>query len=111
MSQDLGLQQIVDTPTRGTSLLDLFFTNKPDLVNDCNLLAGLGDHEAVSIKNSLFIKKKKPTKRKILLWNRADVNKIKEKTHAFRNTFLEKFSINSNVNEIWDHIKKEIFTI
>ena len=97
MSQDLGLQQIVDTPTRGTSLLDLFFTNKPDLVNDCNLLAGLGDHEAVSIKNSLFIKKKKPTKRKILLWNRADVNKIKEKTHAFRNTFLEKFSVNSNV--------------
>ena len=100
MSQNLGLQQIVDFPTRGTSLLDLFFTNKPDLVTNCELLAGLGDHEAVSIKNSLFIKKKKPTKRKILLWNRADVNKIKEKTHTFRNTFLKKFSTSSNVNEM-----------
>ena len=49
MSQDLGLQQIVDFPTRGTSLLDVFFTNKPDLVNNCKLLAGLGDHGAVNI--------------------------------------------------------------
>ena len=111
MSQDLGLQQIVDFPTRGTSLLDIFFSNKPDLVNSCKLLSGLGDHEAVSIKNSLFIKKKKPTKRKILLWNRADVNKIKEKTHTFRTTFLNKFSTNSNVDEMWDYIKKEIFSI
>ena len=111
MSQNLGLQQIVDFPTRGTSLLDLFFTNKPDLVSNCELLAGLGDHEAVSIKNSLFIKKKKPTKRKILLWNRADVNKIKEETHAFRNTFLKTFSTSSNVNEMWEYIKKEIFNI
>ena len=61
-----------------------YFTNKPDLVTNCELLAGLGDHEAVSIKNSLFIKKKEQTKRKILLWNRADVNKIKEKIHTFR---------------------------
>ena len=76
MSQNLGLQQIVDFPTRGISLLDLFFTNKLDLVTNCKLLAGLGDYEAVSIKNSLFIKKKTSTKQKILLWNRADVYKI-----------------------------------
>ena len=111
MSQDLGLQQLVDFPTRGTSILDLFFTNKPDLVNECRLLSGLGDHEAVSIKNSLFLKRKKPTKRKILLWNRADVNKMKEKTHAFRTTFLDTFSADSDVNEMWDYIKKEIFSI
>ena len=79
-----------------------------NLVSNCELLAGLGDHDAVSIKNSLFVKKKKPSKRKILLWNRADVNKIKEKTNAFRNTFLKKFSTRSNVNEMWEYIKKNL---
>ena len=51
MSQDLGLQQIVDFPTHGTSLLELFITNKPDLVNNCELLIGVGDHDTVTIEN------------------------------------------------------------
>jgi hypothetical protein len=71
-AHDLGLTQIVDIPTRGTSILDLFFTNSPDLSRKCNLLAGLGDHEIIEIKSLLYPLRKKPIKRKIHLWNRVD---------------------------------------
>ena len=55
----LVYKKIVDFSTRGTYVLDLFITNKPDLVNNCELLNGVGDNEAVIIENSLYINKRK----------------------------------------------------
>ena len=78
MAQDLGLSQVIDTPTRGTSFLDLLFSNRPDLVKNCKLLAGLGDHEAVRVQLALQVIRKKPTKRRIQLWNRVDETKLKK---------------------------------
>merc|ERR1711974_169695 len=46
MSQDLGLHQLVDFPTRGTATLDLLFTSHPSFAKKCSPLSGLGDHEA-----------------------------------------------------------------
>ena len=59
MSQDLGLCQIVDFPTRGTSILDLLFTNHPDLIKKCYPISGLGDHDVVRINSSLQAYRKK----------------------------------------------------
>ena len=53
MSSDLCLDQIVDFPTRDTAILDLIFTNRPDIAKTPKLLAGLGDHEADTHKISL----------------------------------------------------------
>ena len=111
MAQDLGLSQIIDFPTRGTSILDLLFSNRPDLVKNCKLLAGLGDHEAVRVQLALQIIRKKPTQRRIQLWNRVDESKLKNDAHKFRSTFLEKFSVKDNVLEMWDFIKAEINAI
>ena len=108
MSLDLGLNQIVDFPTRGASILNVLFTNRPDITKHPKLLAGLGDHEAVSLKIALQPIRKKPTKRKIFLWSKADESKIKEASLTFRTNFLNLFSTQCNVNDIWDYIKKEI---
>ena len=107
MSQDLGLSQINNNPTRGTSILDLLFTNNPDYVKNCNLLAGLGDHEVIQAKISLDPIRKKPTKRRIHLWNRVDEAKIQEDTHELRNRFLILFSASDSVIDMWNFIKKE----
>ena len=111
MAQDLGLTQVIDVPTRGTSFLDLLFSNKPDLVKKVDLLAGLGDHEAVKVEIRLSIIRKKPTKRRIQLWNRVDAIKMKIDVEKFRSNFLDNFTCKNNVNDIWNHIKKEITSL
>ena len=111
MSQDLGLTQIVDIPTRGTSLLDLLFTNHPDLVKKCYPISGLGDHEVVRINSSLQAPRKKPTKRRIQLWNKVDVSKLKEEVLALSTNFLKKFSPSDNVLDIWNFLKIEFYKI
>ena len=49
MIQDLGAEQMVDFPTRKDNILDIFVTNRPSLVNKCNPIPGLGDHDIVLI--------------------------------------------------------------
>ena len=91
MAHDLSLNQIVDTSTRGTAILDLIFTNRPDLIKNPKPLAGLGDHEIVSHKISLQPIRKKPAKREILLSSKIDVSKLRKDTQTFRTKFLRTF--------------------
>ena len=41
---DIGLRQINDQPTRGDGILDIFLTNRPNLVTRNSTIPGLGDH-------------------------------------------------------------------
>ena len=56
---DAGLCQIVDKPTRGKNILDIFLTNCPDLIKAKTIVSGLGDHDAVQIDSSLRLRRKK----------------------------------------------------
>jgi hypothetical protein len=40
LEEDLGLIQSVNFPTRGQHLLDVFFTNRPSLINRCEPIPG-----------------------------------------------------------------------
>ena len=111
MSQDLGLSQIVDIPTRGPNILDIFFTNHPLFMSKCQLIAGLSDHEIIKIETSLHPRRKKPAKRKIQLWSKVDETEIKKDVLDFKDKFVQSFSAHSNINLIWTHIKTEISTI
>ena len=44
-----GFQQLVDKPTRGENILDLFFTNNEYLVQHVNVQLGISDREYVEI--------------------------------------------------------------
>lgn len=44
-----NLEQIVSFPTRKDHVLDLFMTNRPSLVNRCEPLPGIVDHDIVYI--------------------------------------------------------------
>ncbi|MCP3930316.1 MAG: hypothetical protein GY705_14575 [Bacteroidetes bacterium] len=108
MSQDLGFSQIINLPTRGDSILDLLFTNIPNFVLDYSILPGLGDHDLIKVKANLQPIRKKPTKRRIHLWNRVDESKILNDTFNFRQKFTTLFSTSDNPQDMWDFIKPNI---
>ena len=110
---DLGLSQSVTDPTRGNNILDLFFTNNSNLIKKCSVISGVSDHEAVVIESKLFIKTKKPIKREIRLWNKADMTKMKTDAKNFCNIFKLSHSHNKNVNinEMWSCVKKNLHQI
>ncbi len=111
MAQDLCLNQIVNFPTRKDSILDLFFTNRPEIIKSPKPLAGISDHDIVSLKIILKPIFKKPAKRKILLWSKADDSALLASTKLLKDKLFKTFDCKSNVIEIWDFIKKEITNI
>ena len=106
MAQDLFLNQIVDKPTRGKSILDLLFTNRPNIFKKSDHLSGPGDHLVplhTIILKPIF---KKPAQRKIFLWSKADLSKIIESTQVLKSNFFKLFDKTSSVLDIWDYRKK-----
>ena len=51
-----GLFQVVDTPTRGSNILDIFLTNRPSLIVACETVDGISDHKAVMVKSTIMVK-------------------------------------------------------
>ena len=72
----------------------------PHLINKCQVLAALGDHEIVRILASIRPPMKKSVKREILHWNKVDKVALLKDVHDFKVTFLGKFSNSENVEDI-----------
>ena len=72
-----GLCQIVSTPTRGTNVLDIFLTNRPSLIETCNVVDGISDHEPVAVKSNLMVKLAPPPTRTLYVWSQADFSMIR----------------------------------
>ena len=56
---DLGFTQMIRTPTRGDSILDLFLTTHPHLIENTSVDAGISDHDFVTVKTRLQVRRKK----------------------------------------------------
>ena len=86
---DNGLEQIVDFPTRKDNTLDLMLLSHPAYKLRCKPLPSIGnsDHDIVLLDIACKPFKPKPVRRKIYLWKKADIYKIKEDLESFGNTF------------------------
>ena len=86
---DNGLEQIVDFHTRKDNTLDLMFLSHPAYKLRCKPLPSIGnsDHDIVLLDIVCTPFKPKPVRRKIYLWKKADIYKIKEDLESFGNTF------------------------
>jgi len=60
--EDYGLTQIVHFPTRGQNTLDIFVTNRPNLVTACKPVTGISDHEAVLVHSLIKVNFQSPAK-------------------------------------------------
>jgi len=69
----LGLSQMVIFPTIIDNSLDIFLTNRPSLVNRCELIPGISDHDAAVFVNSdILPKRHRHIQRTIHVWRKAD---------------------------------------
>ena len=107
---DTGLRQIVDEPTRGENILDIFLTNCPDLVKSKNIIPGLGDHEAVQIDCSMRLPRKKPTPHTIRLWKSADITHLKRDVLDFAKSFVQNSTTDDDPDILWDKIQENLTT-
>lgn len=104
-----NLEQIVSFPTRKDHVLDLFMTNRPSLVNRCEPLPGIVDHDIVYI--DITAKINKLTQRKINVWEKADNTKLEEMTRSINTDFHSKFHPMIPIQEKWGFIKKNLLKI
>ena len=110
LAYDFGLHQTVKHPTRGDNILDLFFTNNVDLIKNTEVVSGVSDHHAVIIESILQLPHQKQPKRKILLWDKANIEQMKTEAENFKHLFMETHK-ELGVNDMWLFIKKNLLTI
>ena len=96
---------MVNTPTRGRNILDVFFTNRPSLVVSCDVLPGISDHEIVCILSKISATHKKPSARKIICWHKANYDLIKEHIMDFTNYFMNKYIISTPIDILWNEYR------
>ncbi len=104
MVHDCNLEQIVTEPTRESNILDLFLTNRPSLVNRCEIVPGISDHDVVYVDSNIAAKRQKPIKRKIQLWDKADFDQIRLEVKSFSEEFTKQHSVDTPVEDLWKGI-------
>jgi len=109
-----AMTQIVDKPTRTTetssNILDLFLTNSPDLVNRCEVIPGISDHDIPLLDISTRITLNKTTPRKIFQFHKANFEAIDEHITKFAKTFHKEYSDSSSwdVNKMWTEFREAV---
>ena len=100
---DCNLQQVVLEPTRASNILDVIFTNAPDLVPRVEVIPGISDH---SIEFNVKLDRKKNAMRQIFLYRRADWEKIKDEMRQLEKTIEDMIeSGEENIDEVWEKFK------
>ena len=100
------LQQLVDFPTRRNNILDIVATNRPNLLNKCEPIAGMSDHETMVLLDiECYAKRSKPQKRKVFVWRKVDVKQLKSQVAALVTTFINKNTSDTEINHLWQGFK------
>jgi hypothetical protein len=103
-----GLEQIIDFPTRGSNTLDIVVTNRPSLINRCSGLPGFSDHDIVFIDINVRAIRRKPVRRKIFLWKRADLDCIRERIKTWSDKFVSTYSTSTPLDELAEAVQHEL---
>ena len=90
VASDLGLEQMVDFPTRGDNTLDLIFTSHPSYQERCKPLPPISaksDHDIVLFDSAHQPVRARPKRRTIYLWKKADTEGIVKFLTAYSEFF------------------------
>ena len=103
---EYNLHQVVENPTRGENILDIFCTNKPNLVQRTKLLPGLSDHDAILVESRIKAQKNKPIAHTVSIWKKANFEAIKAETEAFATEFNK--NPPETVEKQWESIRNHL---
>jgi len=108
---DSTLDQLVTTPTRENSILELVLTTDPDLISELTIVPGMSDHEAVFFTLSLLTQTPTRPTRVIYFYSRTNFDAINSELREFRDSFLLNLtdhSLDTNWNKFKNFIKQSI---
>jgi len=108
MMHDCGFAQTVNFPSRNDSILDLFFTNRPTLVQEFYSAPGISDHETVMVTLEPQAFYNPIESYKIYLWNKANFSELKENMCKFAAEFCDHFSDETSVEILWIHLRDKL---
>jgi hypothetical protein len=114
IADDHGLTQMVDKPTRLTettaNTLDLFFTNCPSMVNRCEVIPGISDHDIPLLDVSTRIVLNKTAPRKVYQYHKANFDNIDKSITEFSRTFYNKYADKDSwdINVMWSEFKASV---
>ena len=99
-----SLTQVQEEPTRENNVLDLYFTNRRELVKHTQTVLGIADHEIVVVDSVIKATVNKAKPRKVYRFNDANWDMIREDATKLNDKLNEHFGSNS-VDENWEHFK------
>ena len=99
--QDSNLQQMVDFPTRGENVLDLYLTNRPSLVCKVAPLPGLSDHDIVYAESYLKPQVSRSKPRDIHLYKKADWDCFRDFMSKYCDEVLSTKHMYTDVESLW----------
>jgi hypothetical protein len=102
---DAGCEQVVNFATRAVNTLDLFFINRPSLVNKCLPLPGLSDHDIVLVDTNITPARQKPFKRLIYLWKKVNLTNMANNLKVSLDKLMDCSDIKTPINNLWSDFK------
>ena len=110
IAQDHCLSQVVNIHTRNDKTLDLLLTNSPSPVNRVKGMPPIGksDHDIVYVEYDIKAKRIQQAPRKIFLYNRADMEGLRDHLARFRDSCLSSDHSRMSVNDMWVSFKSEV---
>ena len=102
-------QQLVLDPTRGSSLLDLVFTNQPDLISNVTVVDNLPstDHDTVKFTLCAAHALQTPCKRSLYNYKRADLSMLLDTLSHIPWTIIESAD---DIEDSWQQFKDLFLT-
>ena len=83
--------------------MDVFITNRLSLVESCNTIDGISDHEAVFVSSYVLAPSghRYPIERSIYLWSRANFDEIRHEMQSLCDEFIVTYSALTPVDVLW----------
>ena len=101
MSADCYFTQLVHSPTRDKTILDLFFTNRPMFINSCSIEPGISDHNILLVVICTKIPKPVSFDCKLYLWNRANFDEMRSKFADVSQEFFNQHTVDTPIEDLW----------
>ena len=93
---------MVNSPTRGSNVLDVFMTNRASLIESCTVIDGISDHEAVLTKSLIQAGSSPTARRHIYLWSKANFNYIRQSIQSLYEEFVSSSTVTTPVSTLWN---------
>ena len=97
------MSQLVNYPTRGSKILDVFITDRPLLVEFCNTIDGISDHEAILVTSYVLAPLGPPIERSIYLWSQANFDHIRQEMQSLCDEFITTYLSSTPVDVLWNN--------